>query len=441
MKWLACALLLLLTGAAFQLGLLVYAMYVMLIVLMVSRFLARSWIENLSAHRDLSSDRAEIGDTLRVTVTIQNQGTLSIPWLLLEESLPVDALVQKPPRLRARGARISLISVPAEDEESFEYQVEFLARGYYQIGPLLLESGDLFGLHRRYRVAAEPQFILVPPKVVPLDGYNLASRQPMGEIRMSYRLFEDPTRICGIRAYERGDSLNRIHWPATARTGVLQSKVFEPSSVAGATILLDFHQESHRGHNANARTELAVTVAASLASAVHQLGQRIGFITNGRDATDRIREDGWNQEFRVRKIAREKTGMRDQSDRLRPIIVETQRATEQLDRILDTLARVELTDGLSFSDLVLETASRLPRNATVIAVLPEVPPEVAVALSDLRRRGYSVIAVTVVFDTPRTPDWARRPDWADWLISSGIEIRRIDSEAALSSLCSELLCR
>lgn len=441
MKWLACALLLLAAGIVFQLGLLVYAMYVMLIVLLASRFLARSWIENISVHRELSCDRAEIGDTLRVKVTVRNQGDLSIPWLLLEESLPIDALVRTPPRIRAKGARLNLMSVPAGNEKNLDYQIEFLTRGYYQIGPLLLESGDLFGLHRRYRVVAEPQFVLVPPKLVPLDGYTLASRQPVGEIRMSHRLFEDPTRICGIRAYERGDSLNRIHWPATARTGVLQSKVFEPSSVAGATVLLDFHQESHRGYGANARTELAVTVCASLASAVHQMGHRIGFVTNGRDAADRIREEGWNQEFRVRKIARAQTGMHDRSDRLRPIIVETQRGPEQLDRILDTLARVELTDGLIFEDLVSETTNHLPRNATVIAVLTEVPPEAAVALSGLRRRGYSVIAVSVVFDAPQTPDWARRPDWADWLISSGIEIRRVDNEAALSSLCSELLCR
>ena len=38
-------------------------------------------------------------------------------------------------------------------------------RGYYQIGPLVLETGDLFGLHRRYRVATEPHFLLVFPQV------------------------------------------------------------------------------------------------------------------------------------------------------------------------------------------------------------------------------------------------------------------------------------
>ena len=44
-----------------------------------------------------------------------------------------------------------------------------------------------------------------------LEGYDLASRRPIGEVRISHRLFEDPTRIHGVRPYERGDALNRIH--------------------------------------------------------------------------------------------------------------------------------------------------------------------------------------------------------------------------------------
>jgi len=72
-------------------------------------------------------------------------------------------------------------------------------RGYYQLGPLLLETGDVFGLHRRFRVATEPHFALVLPKVLPLQGYNLASRRPIGEIRVVHRLFEDPTRLASIR--------------------------------------------------------------------------------------------------------------------------------------------------------------------------------------------------------------------------------------------------
>lgn len=441
MKWIVGALLLLLVGALLSLGLLVYAMYVLLGVLLISRTLARQWVDHLSVQRSCDGAVFEIGDSIDVAVAVRNESHLPVAWLLLEDSLPTEALTQQPPRLSVSGDRLRLTRLGARSEETLQYTVNFLMRGYYQIGPLFLESGDLFGLHRRYRVATEPHFVSVLPRVVPLEGYDLASRHPVGEVRMTHRLFEDPTRIAGVRPYQTGDPLNRIHWRATARTGVFHSKSYEPSAVAGATIVLDFHQTGYSGRGAVHKTELAVTTVASLANALHQMNQRVGFITNGRDAADRIREEGWNKEFRTRALARSKAGMSARSDRLRPIVIETRRDAEQLPRILETLARLELTDGFTFAQLVSETGSRLPRNATVAAVLADVPPETALALSSLRQQGYAVTAALVVFDAPREPDWAKLPDWASWLLAAGIEVRRVENEAALAHFCSEQLLR
>ena len=155
-----------------------------------------------------------------------------------------------------------------------------------------MENGDLFGLHRRFRVDAEPTFLLVYPRIVPLEGYDLTSRRPIGDVLLTHRLFEDPTRIAGVRPYELGDPLNRVHWRATARTGVLHSKVHEPSTLSGATVLLDFHTAGYHQRGEPFRSELAVTAALSLANAVYEMGQQVGLVTNGRDAADRIRTRG-----------------------------------------------------------------------------------------------------------------------------------------------------
>src|SRR5262249_30718006 len=163
---------------------------------------------------------------------------------------------------------------------------------------------------------------------------------PIGEIRLTHRLYEDPTRIAGVREYEAGDPLNRVHWRATARTGLLHCKIYEPSTIAGATILLDFHQAGYHARREPVRSELAVTTAASLAHAVYQMGQQIGVVTNGRDAADRIRQEGWAHDYRTREAARKNASMRDESDRLQPVVVETRRGAEQFQRILETLARV-----------------------------------------------------------------------------------------------------
>jgi uncharacterized protein (DUF58 family) len=435
MRWFLGAILLLVIGIAFQLGLLVYAMYVLLGVMLVSRYLAREWIENITAERECSRLTAQIGDKVAVIVNIHNRGKLPVAWLLVEDAVPRDALLQRPPRISLDGRRINILQLAAGGQKSLLYQVTFLMRGYYQLGPLLVESGDLFGLHRRFRVETKPHFVLVFPKVIPLGGYDLASRRPIGEVRLTHRLFEDPTRISGVREYQPGDALNRVHWRATARMGALHCKMYEPSCIAGTTLLLDFHSAGYPARSEPHRSDLAVTAAASLANAVYQMGQQIGFITNGRDAADRILQEGYRHEFRTRALALDTVKMQDRSDRLRPVVVPTRRGAEQLMRILEALARVELTDGLTFPQLVVEATSRLPRDATIVALLPNVPPESAIALGNLRRRGYAVTALVVMYDDENVLECLGR------LIAEGVDVRRIDTEEAIAGVCSREMVR
>ncbi len=234
---------------------------------------------------------AEIGDRVAVRLIVRNNGSIPVPWVLLEDMLPRFALDQRFPRLKVvKGKRLQIGMLRGGQETTIRYQIECLQRGYYQIGPLVMENGDLFGLHRRFRVDAHRRFLLVYPKTVPLLGYDLTSRRPIGDVRLTHRLYEDPTRIAGVRPYEAGDPLNRVHWRATARTGALHCKVYEPSCLAGATLVLDFHEAGYHPRGEPFRSELAITAAASLANAVFEMGQQIGLVTNARDASGRLRD-------------------------------------------------------------------------------------------------------------------------------------------------------
>ncbi len=436
MKWWLGAGLLLLAALLLQSGLLAYAMYVLLAVMLVSRLLARSWVTRVHATRSFLEPTAEVGDEVRVVVRIKNSGVLPVPWILLEDLLPARALTQRPPRLKVRGKRIQLKMLRPGAEISVKYHLKCLMRGYHQVGPMMLESGDLFGLHRRYRIDAEPKYLLVYPRVVGLQGYDLASRRPIGDVQLVHRLFEDPTRNAGVRTYQPGDPLNRVHWRATARTGTLHSKIYEPSTLAGATLVLDFHKGSYPKRGEPHRSELAVTATVSLANAVFELGQQVGLVTNGRDAAERIRVEGWDKEYRTRTGARRQTEMLEESDRLEPMIVETRRGAEQFHRIRETLARLELTRGLTFAELLMETSSRLPRDATVVCVLAEALEETAFALGNLRRSGF---AVSVIFIWP---DESVLEKSYGRLLSEGVrDIRILKSEAELPELCQQQVGR
>ncbi len=435
MRWFTAAILILILALTFQMGLLAYAMYVLLGVLLTSRLLSNSWARNLAAQRECNRLTADIGDTVAIIVTLKNHGWLPIAWLLAEDLLPRKAIMFRPPNLQLHGHRMQLQMIRSHGEKRILYQLTCHRRGYYQLGPTVVETGDLFGLHRRFRVVSEPHYLLVYPAVIPLEGFEIASRRPIGEVRMTYRLYEDPTRIAGVRRYQPGDPLTRVHWRATARTGELHSKVYEPSTIVGATILLEFHSASHLAHHEPYRSELAVTAAASIANAVYQMGQQIGLVTNGRDAADRIRVEGFDYDPRTRKQARTAASMLERSERLRPVVVPTRRGVEQLMSILETLARVELTDGLDFAQLVRETEGRLPRDATAIVILPQVTSETVITLQDLRRRGFAISAILNVHDEY---DFAGA---SGPLQAIGIDTHHLKDESSIPRVCQRFLLR
>ena len=435
MKWFLGVGILLALSYLLKSDMLAYAMYALLALLIVSRWLSHSWIGNLEATRTCNRLTAEIGDLVGVQLEVNNVGKTAIPWILLEDMLPPRAIQSRPPGLAVEGSHVQLALVRGGNQKTLRYQLRCQRRGYYQLGPVIMETGDLFGLHRRYRVTTDPDFLLVYPKVIPLDGYDLTSRRPVGEVTMSYRLFEDPTRICGVRQFQQGDPMNRIHWHATARTGQICSKIYEPTTVAGATLLLEFHRDSYDRAHEPVRSELAITAAASIANSIHQMGQQVGLVTNGRDAVDRIRQEGWDPEQQTRRAAREAVTMHEQSDRLQPLIVETRRDPEQFLRIREALARVEMTDGLTLAECTSETASRIPRDATVIAIIPCVDVETVLILSSLKRRGFAVLAILNIHGENEFADAAGD------LLAHRIDCLHLAEENSIRTICQQYALR
>jgi uncharacterized protein (DUF58 family) len=274
-------------------------------------------------------------------------------------------------------------------------------------------------------------FLLVFPKVISIHSYDIASRRPIGEVVMTHRLFEDPTRIAGVRKYQEGDPLARVHWRATARTGKLQSKIYEPSTLAGATIVVDFHSDSFGVKDEPVRSELAVTAAASVANALQELGQQVGLVSNGRDAVDRIREEGWVGDRRTREEAKKSAVRMEKSDRLRPVIVPTRKSPEQMIHISKALARLEKTDGMRLSELIIEAAAQIPRDATVIVIVSKINLENAIALGGLSRQGYSVEAIVNCYSEEEFATVSGP------LLAEGIATRHLKDESSVAVICEK----
>ena len=165
------------------------------------------------------------------------------------------------------------------------------------------------------------------------------------------------------------------------------------------------------------------------------MGQQTGLVTNGRDAADRIRQEGWDYDIRSRDAARQAASMADTSDRLQPLIVPTGHGPDQLLRILETLARVELTDGLTLAQLITRNDQ------------PHAAGRHGGGHPALGQRGSGHRA-----GEPQTPRLGghggaerlrgiRLRPGSGPLLAQGIETRQLKDEAQLVSLCRAFVLR
>jgi len=104
-RWVLASLAILVIALIFGLGLLAYAMYALLGLIFVSRFLAVTWGQNIYADRKPNLKEIDIGETVPVSVSIGNRGSIPIPWVLVEDYQPEQYLQSRPPRLQIEGKR------------------------------------------------------------------------------------------------------------------------------------------------------------------------------------------------------------------------------------------------------------------------------------------------------------------------------------------------
>ncbi len=371
-----------------RIGFFTYALYVVLALVVSSRLMGEHALRGVVHTRFCEVRRARIGDRVPVRLEVTHTGRLPVAWVLVEDLTSRD--------LPRSGEQAKVRTLWPRQSFSLRYSLEMTRRGYHQIGPLLLESGDLFGLVRRFETGERAHYITVHPAIVPIGGYDLTSPRPVGEVRVERRIFEDPSRLRGVREWRPGDKLARLHWRSSARVGTLQTKVFEPSCVVGALLCLDLFEPAYEGRAVPERSEFAVVAAASLASYIATAHQRVGFLSNGRDAADRARREPLEIEAATRWQAERLAAMRERSDRLRPCEVPVGRGAATLGQVLDATARVELSDYQPVGAMLLREYPRLPRDVTVVVLTPRLDRDLCRAAAAMRDSGFvlSVLLLT-----------------------------------------------
>lgn len=364
-------------GVLWDIQLLVVLPAVWLMVLGLAHGWQKHALNGVSYRRRFHYTRAFPGETVALRLEVENRKILPISWLRIDdlwakEVAPVDEQFLAPSHLPSVGYFVNVFSLRWYEKTRRSYELLFRKRGLYTIGPARLGSGDLFGFHEQTREDAKEEYLTVFPSLALLDGAALETRDPFGDRRTQRRLYEDPNQPMGVRDYHPEDGFRRIHWQATARTGKLQAKVYQPASGRVMVLCLNVATLPHYWEGVYpALMEHLVSVAAALVDRGIKNGYQIGIISNGCLAHS------------------------DQPFRIPP-----GRSLQQLSHLLEALAAVTPISKAPFSNFLLAEIPRTPYGATLIVLTSVTPPELLETLVQLKRHEHRLILISLAENPP-----------------------------------------
>lgn len=371
-RWILFLILIFILGLVARSPFLIALSTTMLVILGLASWWRKHALDNLLYRRRFHYKRAFPGEKFPVRVEVENRKLLPLSWLRIQDPWPKavgpeDEDILAPSHVPDKGFLTHVFSLRWYERARRSYMLLYRKRGVYPIGPAQLESGDLFGIYEQSAPLGGIEHLTVFPSLASLDEIFLPAEDPFGDSRSRRRLFEDPNRPMGVREYHPEDSFRRVHWPATARTGQLQVKVYQPTSAQVMVLCLNVSTSQRYWEGIYpALLERLVSVAAALVNQGVQKGYRVGLISNGCLANS-------DQPFRIFPGS----------------------SPKQLSYLLEALAGVTPLVIAPFERFLIKEIPRVPYGASLLILTAITSPELADALLRLKRHERNLTLISL----------------------------------------------
>ena len=338
-------------------------------------------LEEVRYEREIAQSRVFMGEETTLSVSLTNRKPIPIGRVDIEDEFPEEIEIEGAETVESPNPKTMVLrhhtSMSWYERVNWRYTIRCGARGFYRLGPVKMESGDLFGFFESRKTETSGDYLMVYPRVVSLPEMGLPAARPLGETRGGISIFQDPSRPSGLREYAVGDPMKIVDWKATARLQRLQARTFEPSSSFTVMLiaLVETAERSWEGYSPT-NLERVITAAASVASYAAERQYSVGLFSNGTPIL---------------------------SDR--PMKLPAASSPEQLTIILEALATIRPMPIGPMAPQLAQNLRQFPIGATLVIVAAILSDEMVDTTADLRRQGYRMVVIFVGdSDPPPMPE-------------------------------------
>lgn len=341
------------------------------LLLIISWLMSYMALRGIQVERTARALRSQVGQIFEERFEIENPGRFPRLWIEVrdESNLP-----------GTRGSHV-LTLIGGRENRTYLARTRLVERGVFSLGPTELVSGDLFGLFPVTRNFPGEETLLVYPMLFDVQDFPAPAGLLPGGEALRRRTTQITSNAAGVREYEPGDPLNRIHWLSTARRNRIMVKEFELDPLAEVWIFVDASRSANLAEEYEppqfdpqdmwrrqfnfelppVTIEYSVSVAASLSRYYLQRGRAVGLVSAGHSLQ----------------------------------ILPSDRGGRQLGKILESLAVLRADGSLSLQGLIEAQARHLPRGSTVVLITPSTAEGVVNTTDYLMRRGLRPIVISL----------------------------------------------
>lgn len=352
----------------------------------------------VNVERHVSEHRPNPGDTVEVTIRVENEGTDSLRDVRIVDGIPSALAIE-------RGTPRRATSLAPGESASWTYDVT-ARRGAHEFEPTQVFVRNVNGsVESEIAIPAETTLISLP-SMTPMNG------SPFGHRRGAHRAGSVATADPGpglefhsVREYRSGDPPSRVDWNRYARTQSLSTVSYRAERSHTDAIVIDARRRAYvspDASTADSAVDRSVEAAATLFATLEDAGHDVGLTAIAPDPCWLAPGTGSDHRERARLLF----GTHDSLSPRPPTSDDT--SLEQFERLWPERTHVTLFAPLCDDEIVSTVRTLRSRgfSMTVLAIDPAVGDDPAGSVARLERleriRTLRSIGVRVV-------DW----DWED----------------------------